>query len=192
MQLKSEYLPPIFCLTLLPPSHTLSMDELTCLGCGKAFSSRKRLSAHETLCETHQDFSRQVSKSYRHAERSRKSKRRKINNREFPLENEDGNDILPDPPQDMGDMGAGDWHIQACCDFQHSRLKFDLTHRMKIFLDHLNDPLHIPHPLPQPCAPIVRDVLFACPDDMPTSFLAMTWLGMMRSCPKKIFTLRTS
>jgi hypothetical protein len=76
--------------------------------------------------------------------------------------------------------------------FQHSRLRFDLIHRTKIFLDHLNDPLHIPHPLPQLCAPIVRDVLFACPDDMTTSFLAMTWLGLMRSCPKKIFTLRTS
>ncbi|KAG2335728.1 hypothetical protein BDR05DRAFT_1006518 [Suillus weaverae] len=56
-----------------------------------------------------------VSKSYRRAERSRKIKKRKINHRESLDRDENGDAILPDPPQDMGDMDArdaGDWHIQ--------------------------------------------------------------------------------
>jgi len=95
----------------------LSMDELTCLGCGKAFDSQRRLSAHETLCGTHREFSKQISKSYRRTERSRKIKKRKINHRESSDGDEDGDAILPDPPQDMEDTDAGDWHNQVCCHF---------------------------------------------------------------------------
>jgi hypothetical protein len=99
----------------LPPICNLTMDELACLGCGKVYDSQRRLSAHETLCETHLTFTKQISKSYRRAERSRKIKKRKINHRESFSEDEDGDAILPDPPQDIGDMDVGDWHAQVCC-----------------------------------------------------------------------------
>jgi hypothetical protein len=51
------------------------MDKLTCLGCGKAFNSQRHLSAHETLCDTHHEFSKQVSKSHQHVEKSQNRKK---------------------------------------------------------------------------------------------------------------------
>ncbi|KAG0699200.1 hypothetical protein DFH29DRAFT_1002158 [Suillus ampliporus] len=115
MLIKSEQSRPSSYLK--PPLSLLSMDELICLGCGKAFNSQRRLSAHETLCETHHEFSKQISKSYRHSERNRKIKKRKINHRESFGGEEDGDAILPDLPQEMGDVDAEDWHIQACLDY---------------------------------------------------------------------------
>jgi hypothetical protein len=86
------------------------MDDLTCLGCGKAFNSQRRLSAHETLCETHREFSTQISKSYRRSERNRKIKKRKTNRRESFSGEEDA-------PQEIGDVHAENWHNQVCLVF---------------------------------------------------------------------------
>ncbi|KAG1756626.1 uncharacterized protein EDB91DRAFT_1241669 [Suillus paluster] len=87
------------------------MDELICLGCGKAFNSQRRLSAHEALCNTHHEFSAQVSKSHRRAEKSRRNKKRKINQRDH-RDVLDEADEEADPLEDVGDMDAGNWDIQ--------------------------------------------------------------------------------
>ncbi|KAG1720616.1 hypothetical protein EDB19DRAFT_1835877 [Suillus lakei] len=83
------------------PLPLLLMDELICLGCGKSFNSQRCLSAHETLCNTHHEFSAQVSKSHRHAEKSRRNKKRKRDRREE-----------ANPLEDVGDMDTGNWDIQ--------------------------------------------------------------------------------
>ncbi|KAG1747591.1 hypothetical protein EDB19DRAFT_1905344 [Suillus lakei] len=83
------------------PLPRLSMDELICLGCGKSFNSQRRLSAHETSCDTHHEFSAQVSKSHRRTEKSRRNKKRKRDHREE-----------ADPLEDVGDMDTGNWDIQ--------------------------------------------------------------------------------
>jgi len=88
----------------------LSMDELTCLGCGKAFDSQRHLSVHETLCRTHHEFSKQISKSYWHTERNHKIKKRKTNCRESFSGEEDA-------PQEICDMHAKNWHNQVCLVF---------------------------------------------------------------------------
>ncbi|KAG1787371.1 uncharacterized protein HD556DRAFT_1312829 [Suillus plorans] len=71
----------------------------------KAFNSQRRLSAHETLCETHHEFSTQISKSYRRSERNRKIKKRKTNRQESFSGEEDA-------PQEIGDVHAKNWHNQ--------------------------------------------------------------------------------
>ncbi|KAG2119486.1 uncharacterized protein F5147DRAFT_647440 [Suillus discolor] len=90
------------------------MDELTCLGCGKTFNSQRHLSAHETLCDTHHEFSKQVSKSYHRVEKSRKNKRRRINHRDHQdvLDEADEGAGIPDPLEDMGDMETDNWGVQ--------------------------------------------------------------------------------
>jgi hypothetical protein len=55
------------------------MDDLTCLGCDKTFSSQKRLSSHETQCAEQRTLKKSLDKARRHLD---KKKRRKTHHEE--------------------------------------------------------------------------------------------------------------
>jgi len=50
------------------------MDDLSCLGCGKAFATQKRLSGHEASCDANKRFDTAVYKRQRRLERDRRKK----------------------------------------------------------------------------------------------------------------------
>ncbi|OAX35309.1 hypothetical protein K503DRAFT_773633 [Rhizopogon vinicolor AM-OR11-026] len=52
------------------------MDDLSCLGCGKAFTTQKRLSGHEASCDANKRFDIVVYKRQRRLEKDRRKKDR--------------------------------------------------------------------------------------------------------------------
>ena len=50
------------------------MDDLSCLGCGKAFTTQKRLSGHEASCDANKHFDAAVYKRQRRLKKDRRKK----------------------------------------------------------------------------------------------------------------------
>jgi hypothetical protein len=82
------------------------MDDLACLGCGKTFSTQKRLSSHEVQCAEQRTLKKSLDKSRRRLD---KKKRRKT----YHNETHDDMHAMHEELMDIrDDMPADD--IQVC------------------------------------------------------------------------------
>jgi hypothetical protein len=58
------------------------MDDLSCLGCAKSFTTQKRLSSHEAQCAANKSLDTDIYKSQRRLEKEKRKKRKRRRLRE--------------------------------------------------------------------------------------------------------------
>jgi hypothetical protein len=72
----------ILSFTTLRPLSSCRMDDLSCLGCARSFTTQKRLSSHEAQCAANKSLDTDIYKSQRRLEKEKRRARKRRKRRE--------------------------------------------------------------------------------------------------------------